>query len=56
MVVKKADVNGGLPPPIWSTNLEILNKDEGRDVLITSLQRFAFYERAKKVHDVVSTG
>jgi L-fucose mutarotase/ribose pyranase (RbsD/FucU family) len=54
--VKNADVNRGMPPPIWGTYLEIVNKAEGRDVPITSLEHFAFYERAKKVHDIVSTG
>jgi len=56
MAVKNADVNRGMPPPIWGTYLEIINKAEGRDVPVTSLERFAFYERAKKMHDVVSTG
>jgi L-fucose mutarotase/ribose pyranase (RbsD/FucU family) len=53
---KNADVNRGLPPPIWGTYKEIVNKAEGRDVPITSLERFAFYERTKKAYAVVSTG
>jgi L-fucose mutarotase/ribose pyranase (RbsD/FucU family) len=56
MFVKNAYVNRGLPPQIWGTYLEIVNKAEEKDVLITSLECFAFYERAKKLHDVASTG
>jgi L-fucose mutarotase len=56
MAVQNADVNGGLTPLIWGTYQEIINKAEGRDVHITTLERFAFYERAKKPYDVVRTG
>jgi len=43
-------------PPIWVAYQEIVNKAEGRDIHITSLERFAFYDRAKKAYAVLSTG
>jgi len=49
-------VKRGLTPPIWGTCHEKINKTERRDVPITSLERFAFYERANKAYAVVSTG
>jgi L-fucose mutarotase/ribose pyranase (RbsD/FucU family) len=56
MAVTDADVKRGLTTPIWGTYQEIANKAEGRDVPITTLERFAFYERAKKAYAVVNTG
>jgi len=56
MTVKIADMKRGLTPPIWGTYQETVNKTEGRDVHITSLERFAFYERDKKAYAVVITG
>jgi L-fucose mutarotase/ribose pyranase (RbsD/FucU family) len=56
MAVTDADVKRGLTTPIWDTYQEIVNKAEGRDVRITTLERFAFYERAKKAYAVVNTG
>ena len=56
MAVTDADVKRGLQTPIWSTYQQIVNMAEGRDVPITTLERFAFYERAKKSYAVVNTG
>jgi L-fucose mutarotase len=56
MAVTDADVDRGVETPIWGTYQEIINKAEGRVVPMTTLERFAFYERAKKAYAVVNTG
>ncbi|XP_069677794.1 fucose mutarotase-like [Periplaneta americana] len=56
MAVTDADVKRGIKTPIWNTYQEIIDKSEGRKVNMTSLERFAFYERAKKAYAVVNTG
>jgi L-fucose mutarotase len=56
MAVTDADVQRGVTTPIWNTYQEIINKAEGREVSVTTLERFAFYERAKKAYAVVNTG
>jgi len=43
------------PPPIWSNLREIIAAREGNEFNITSLERFEFYERAKKAAVVVAT-
>jgi len=42
-------------PPIWSTYQEIIDKAEGTTKMVP-IERFAFYERAKKAFAVVATG
>jgi L-fucose mutarotase len=56
MAVTEADVKRGVRVPIWDTYKEIINRAEGREVPIESLERFDFYERAKKAYSVVNTG
>lgn len=56
MAVTDADVKRGVKTPIWGTYQEIINRSEGREVPMKSLERFAFYERAKKAYAVVNTG
>jgi L-fucose mutarotase len=43
------------PPAIWATYKQIIEKNEG-DKEIELVERFAFYERAKKAYAVVATG
>ena len=42
--------------PIWDTYQTLCDKSEGRKVNIEHVERFAFYERAKKAYCVVMTG
>ena len=43
--------------PIWDTYKEIIrNYDERGDVVVGSIERFAFYEEAKKAYAIVATG
>lgn len=43
------------PPPIWKDYEETVNKIEG-DKKFELVERFAFYERAKKAYCVIATG
>ncbi|KDR10789.1 FucU-like protein [Zootermopsis nevadensis] len=56
MAVTDADVKRGVKTPIWGTYQEIINRSEGREVPMKSLERFSFYERAKNAYAVVNTG
>jgi L-fucose mutarotase len=56
MAVSEADVRQGVKTPIWSSYKDIINKAEGREVVVTTVERFAFYERAKKAFAIVNTG
>jgi L-fucose mutarotase len=56
MAVSEADEKQGVKTPIWNTYKEIINKAEGREVSVTAVERFAFYERAKKAYAIVNTG
>ena len=43
--------------PIWDTYREIVKKYEDRgDSVIRNVERFAFYEEAKKAYAIVATG
>ena len=43
-------------PVIWDTYREILNRYEPGHSQIEFIERFAFYERAKKAYAVIATG
>ena len=42
--------------PIWDVYQELCDKSEGKKVEIEHVERFAFYERAKKAYCVIMTG
>ncbi|MBQ7160782.1 MAG: fucose isomerase, partial [Clostridia bacterium] len=42
--------------PIWDEYKKIAAKHEGNNVRVENIERFAFYERAKKAFAVVATG
>lgn len=42
--------------PIWDVYKDIINKYEAKSNKIDNIERFAFYERAKKAYAVVATG
>ena len=43
-------------PVLWDTYREILNRYEPEHCEIEFMERFAFYERAKKAYAVIATG
>lgn len=42
--------------PIWDEYSHIMKESEGETVRIGNIERFAFYERAKKAYAVIATG
>ncbi len=46
----------GWKTPIWDVYKTIVNEGNGAPVPFEEVERFAFYERAKKAFCVVSTG
>ena len=44
------------PAPVWTEFQRLLDSAEARHVAIERVERFAFYERAKKAFGVVATG
>ncbi len=48
------DANGRAP--IWDTYQTLLDVAEGRHIQIGTIERFAFYERARTTYGVVVTG
>jgi len=47
---------GRSEPEVWKSYQEIINDSEKRTVPLQKVERFAFYERAKKAFAVVHTG
>ena len=43
-------------PVIWETYRQLLNEAEQKTIEIEMIERFAFYERAKKAYAIVATG
>ncbi len=54
MVMQPVDADAG-EPPIWARFRESLARAEQRDVPLTLLERFTFYERARTAYAIVST-
>ena len=46
----------GLKTPVWDEYKKIINDAEGKQIQVELLERFTFYERAKKAFAVVATG
>lgn len=42
--------------PIWDEYSHVMKESEGETVRIGHIERFAFYERAKKAYAVIATG
>ena len=42
--------------PIWDVYKSTMAKHEGSNVRVENIERFAFYERAKKAYAVIATG
>lgn len=56
MELVPGDKAKGLPTPVWGKYQEIINKAEGKEVKMAQVERFAYYERAKKAFAVIATG
>jgi len=56
MEMVPSDKDAGLQVPLWAIYQQILNHSEGKTIHIEKVERFAFYERAKKAYAVVATG
>ena len=50
-----ATTNGDPEPEIWATYKDIIQKREG-DKSTEMIERFAFYDRARKAYAVIATG
>lgn len=46
----------GLKVPVWPKYQEIVDEAEGKTVQMEYVERFQFYERAKKAYAVIHTG
>eukprot|EP01120_Amphizonella_sp_Union-15-10_P005570 TRINITY_DN1661_c0_g1_i1.p1 TRINITY_DN1661_c0_g1~~TRINITY_DN1661_c0_g1_i1.p1 ORF type:complete len:149 (-),score=17.00 TRINITY_DN1661_c0_g1_i1:34-480(-) len=55
MKVVPGDTNVASRPPIWDSFETIIRKEEGDDKYLTPIDRFQFYERAKKARCIVAT-
>lgn len=50
------DVKRNLQVPVWSKYKEIIDAAEGKKINVEYVERYAFYERAKKAYAIVATG
>lgn len=49
--------NDTVETPIWDTYKEIIRRhDERGDAVVGNIERFAFYEEAKKAYAIIATG
>lgn len=55
MEVVPNDKNSSPRPPIWNEYDEILKKHEPENFALSPVERFAFYEKAKKAFAVIAT-
>jgi len=51
-----SDTVKGLKVPVWKKYQQILDETEGQEISMERVERFAFYERAKKAFAIVHTG
>jgi L-fucose mutarotase len=56
MSVTPGDANVKGDPPVWAEYKKILTAAEGAAAKFGNIERFAFYERAKKAYAIVATG
>ncbi len=45
-----------IPTPIWATYRTIIDREDASEAAIEMLERFEFYERAKRAYAIVATG
>jgi L-fucose mutarotase len=43
-------------PAVWSDYRNIMNAAEGREILLSRVERYQFYDRAKTAYAIVATG
>eukprot|EP00057_Strongylocentrotus_purpuratus_P003711 XP_003727199.2 PREDICTED: fucose mutarotase [Strongylocentrotus purpuratus] len=56
MEVIPSDKENGVKTPVWDEYQELLNKHNGSQVSMGTIERFAFYDTAKKAYAVIATG
>eukprot|EP00045_Choanoeca_perplexa_P023174 m.12536 g.12536 ORF g.12536 m.12536 type:complete len:155 (+) comp9970_c0_seq1:46-510(+) len=56
MAMMPMHVKAGWKTPIWDEYKQAAKVAEGKDVDFEEVERFAFYERAKKAYVVIATG
>eukprot|EP01136_Pigoraptor_vietnamica_P001717 Opistho-1_new@28716 len=55
MQLVPSDAAKGLKVPVWDVYKRLVRESEGKEVPFEEVERFAFYERAKKAFAVVAT-
>lgn len=53
-VMQPVDENAD-EPPIWSQFRELMKRHENREVTVEQIERFEFYERARRAYAIVAT-
>ncbi|CAL8357614.1 unnamed protein product [Boreogadus saida] len=56
MALVEADVRSGLEVPVWGRYSHLVNQALQMQKSLEQVERFAFYERAKKAFAVIATG
>ncbi|XP_067014838.2 fucose mutarotase [Anabrus simplex] len=56
MAIEPQDAARGVKAPIWDVYSSIVAQSEGDTVVFDKIDRFSFYERAKRAYAVVQTG
>ncbi|EDV20837.1 uncharacterized protein TRIADDRAFT_31261 [Trichoplax adhaerens] len=51
-----SDKQRGLKTPVWQVYSDIIEKHEGKKVPLHKIERFEFYDQAKKAFLVIATG
>ncbi|MSR58167.1 MAG: fucose isomerase [Planctomycetaceae bacterium] len=55
VVMRPVDANAA-EPPIWNDFRRLLRAAEGREIVLTQIDREAFYHRSRSAYAVVATG
>ncbi|XP_064630297.1 fucose mutarotase-like [Lineus longissimus] len=56
MDLVRSDKESGLKVPIWDKYTELVNAAEKKEIKISKVDRFDFYDRAKTAYAIVHTG
>ncbi|PIK38147.1 putative fucose mutarotase isoform X2 [Apostichopus japonicus] len=56
MELVQSDKARGLETPVWTEYQKLINEAESKEIKMAQMERFAYYERAKKAYAVVATG
>ncbi|PIK33256.1 putative fucose mutarotase [Apostichopus japonicus] len=56
MELVQSDKDQGLETPVWTEYQKLIDEAEHKKIKMAQMERFAYYERAKKAYAVVATG